>query len=166
MEQVIKYFLKLSFILFVLVSVWDTHATMNPIRFSYQNPPDSIAGGDTSQIDLPYPLDPGDYPFDGTEKTGGLLLNDPSNITTTVEYDPINNEYIFYKKIGDLNYSTPNTMSFEELDLDQHLLNALNSNSRRGFPVLYTLSTILYTFFAVSLSKNFKLFPPNCSSAV
>jgi len=126
LEQVIKYFLKLSFVLFILVSVWDTYASVNPIRFSYSNPPDSIPGGDTSNIDLPYPLNEETYPFDGIENTGGILLNDPANITTTIEYDPINNEYIFYKKIGDLNYRVPNTMSFEEY-LEYDMKNSLKS---------------------------------------
>ncbi len=31
-----------------------------------------------------------------------LYLNDPQNITTTVEYDPVNNEYIEFKRVGDV----------------------------------------------------------------
>jgi len=114
LERIIKYFLAFLFI-FILACAVEAYAFINPVAFSYtSNPPDSIPGNDTSQVDLPYPINQSDYPFDGSSGGSGLFLEDPENITTTVEYDPVTNEYIFYKKIGDLNYRTPNTMSFEE----------------------------------------------------
>lgn len=113
MERIIKYFLALS-IIYILAFAVDAYASINPIRFSYTNPPDSIPGNDTSQVNLPYPINQSDYPFNGSGSGNGLYLQDPENIKTTIEYDPINNEYIFYKKIGNLDYRTPNSMSFKE----------------------------------------------------
>ena len=41
------------------------------------------------------------YPID--EKAGSpLYLNQPDNVKTVVEYDPVNNEYIEMKKVGDI----------------------------------------------------------------
>lgn len=41
-------------------------------------------------------------------------LKDPSNIKTTVEYDPVTRQYFIVEKIGDKYYRTPTNMSFEE----------------------------------------------------
>jgi len=38
----------------------------------------------------------------GIEGTSPLHLSDPSNITTEIQYDAKNNEYILIKRIGDL----------------------------------------------------------------
>lgn len=133
MEQVIKYFLRSCFLILILSGTWDVYAVIYPLRFSYTNPPDTIASGDTSKVDLPYPLEGETYPFDGYESTGGIFLNDPQNIKTTIEYDPVNNEYIFYKKIGDFYYRVPNTMSFEEYlkyDMDKSLKNYFQERSK------------------------------------
>ncbi|MBN8702783.1 MAG: cell surface protein SprA [Bacteroidetes bacterium] len=46
--------------------------------------------------------------------TGGLKLNNPGNITTTIEYDPITGTYNIVQKIGDKLYRTPTYMDAEE----------------------------------------------------
>ena len=51
------------------------------------------------------------YPYSGIQ-SGGLFMNDPSNYTITVVYDPLNNTYILQKKIGELNIGNPIVMSF------------------------------------------------------
>ena len=43
-----------------------------------------------------------------------LYLDNPSNIQSTVIYDPDKNEYIVYQKVGALNYRTPVHLSPEE----------------------------------------------------
>jgi len=43
-----------------------------------------------------------------------LYLNNPSNITSTVIYNPEKNEYIIYQKVGAFDYRTPVHMSPEE----------------------------------------------------
>ncbi|MDO8951278.1 MAG: cell surface protein SprA, partial [Draconibacterium sp.] len=63
---------------------------------------------------LPFPFK--DQPAFGYSKTDSLklFLNKPSNIKYEVEYDPITGQYVFYEKVGTLNYRLPQTMSLEE----------------------------------------------------
>jgi cell surface protein SprA len=68
-----------------------------------------------SPIILPYPYqdqstgDPLNYP-----NSGGLMLNNPSNVTTDVEYDPKTGNYNISQKIGGMNYRPPTYMESEE----------------------------------------------------
>ena len=43
-----------------------------------------------------------------------LFLDKPSNIKSTVIYDPVKNEYILYEKVGTLDYRPPVHMNPEE----------------------------------------------------
>ena len=43
-----------------------------------------------------------------------LYLKNPSNIQTTVEYDPVTHQYVRIYKIGGMIYRLPETMTFEE----------------------------------------------------
>lgn len=52
--------------------------------------------------------DPLNYP------TGGLMLHDPSNIDTDVEFDPATGNYNVSQKMGGLNYRPPSYMDSEE----------------------------------------------------
>ena len=45
---------------------------------------------------------------------GNLFLDDPSNIETNVEYDPISGKYLVTKKMGSLDYGSPTYMTSEE----------------------------------------------------
>lgn len=47
-------------------------------------------------------------------KSSPLYLNNPSNITTSVEYDGKNNQYIIYQKVGTLNFRKPVYMNPDE----------------------------------------------------
>lgn len=66
---------------------------------------------------LPYPYtdqsaqDPLNYP-----NSGGLLLNNPSNVNTEVEYDPATGNYNISQKMGDMNYRPPTYMDKEEYE--------------------------------------------------
>ena len=53
------------------------------------------------------------YPWEAKESSP-LFLRNPSNITTRVEYDGRNNQYIIYQKAGSLDYRRPVYMSPEE----------------------------------------------------
>jgi cell surface protein SprA len=53
------------------------------------------------------------YPWEA-KRSSPLFLNNPSNISTRVEYDGRNNQYIIYQKIGELDYRRPVYMSPEE----------------------------------------------------
>ena len=49
-----------------------------------------------------------------TKQRAPLFLDNPSNIKSTVIYDPDKNEYIIYQKVGAFDYRTPVHMSPEE----------------------------------------------------
>ncbi len=53
------------------------------------------------------------FPWEA-KRSSPLYLNNPSNITTKVEYDGRNNRYIIYRKIGELDYRRPVYMSPDE----------------------------------------------------
>lgn len=55
----------------------------------------------------------GDDPFGQGAQTG-IMLKDPSNVTRTIEYDPITGQYVFVSKIGDFVISDPYTMTQEQ----------------------------------------------------
>ncbi|MCY1718920.1 cell surface protein SprA [Prolixibacteraceae bacterium Z1-6] len=83
---------------------------------------------ETTDIDttgtLPYPFE--DQPAFGYSKqdSGKIYLNKPSNIKYEIEYDPVLGQYVFYEKIGNLNYRLPQSMSLEdyiEYDFDKSI---------------------------------------------
>ena len=73
---------------------------------------------DTVEIDttgpLPFPFK--DQPAFGKPATDSLklYLNKPGNIKYEIEYDPVTGQYVFYEKVGDLNYRLPQTMSLDD----------------------------------------------------
>ncbi|WP_235934445.1 T9SS outer membrane translocon Sov/SprA [Sunxiuqinia indica] len=78
-----------------------------------------ISTNDSLEIDtvgvLPYPFnDEQEFSYPDSKDSSELFLGRPSNINTEIEYDPVTGEYIFYEKIGNLNYRLPKTMSLEE----------------------------------------------------
>lgn len=70
---------------------------------------------ETTPIILPYSFqdqstgDPLNYP-----NSGGLMLNNPSNVNTNVEYDPTTGNYNINQTIGGMNYRPPTYMESEE----------------------------------------------------
>ena len=96
------------FIIFSANTNDKTEAFYNNQQLHY-SPPDTI---DT--IKLPYPFKDDSDPY--TEKTNSspLFFSDPSNIKTEIEYDPETSEYVISKKIGDMDYRNPSSMSLDE----------------------------------------------------
>ena len=72
-----------------------------------------VDAGDTNE--LVYPLNDQSY-LDPLyyDNNGPLKLNDPTNIKTTVTYDPDSNIYIVEQKMGKLDYRPPTYMTQEE----------------------------------------------------
>ncbi|MCB0402960.1 MAG: cell surface protein SprA [Flavobacteriales bacterium] len=68
---------------------------------------------DSPEIDLPYPFDDG-IGGPGGNNSGGLYLNNPSNIKSGFEYDPETGTYNYYEKIGDEYFKYPTYMDFDE----------------------------------------------------
>ncbi|MCW3104877.1 MAG: cell surface protein SprA [Bacteroidetes bacterium] len=70
---------------------------------------------ETTPVILPYPFsdqstgDPLNYP-----NSGGLMLNNPSNVNTNVEYDPATGNYNISQKLGGMDYRPPTYMDNEE----------------------------------------------------
>lgn len=85
---------------------------------------------DTVEIDttgnLPYPFK--DQPAFGhsTPDSIKLFLNRPGNIKYEIEYDPITGQYVFYEKVGSLNYRLPQSMSLEDY-IDYDFQRSINS---------------------------------------
>lgn len=74
---------------------------------------------DTARADtvgnLPYPFpDRPAFGYPDRNDTSGIYLKGPSNLNRQVEYDPATGKYIFYEKIGNLNYRLPQAMSLED----------------------------------------------------
>lgn len=44
----------------------------------------------------------------------GIILKEPSNVTRTIQYDPITGQYVFVSKIGDFTYSDPVYMTQQQ----------------------------------------------------
>ncbi len=69
-------------------------------------------GEDTTKLPYPFKDDSRTNPFGA--KPSPLYGNHPSNITEKVEYDPITNTYKISKKIGNMDYTFPETMSVDQ----------------------------------------------------
>ncbi len=80
----------------------------------------------TLQVDTPPQTTPPDLPFpfpDQSETTmplyvpdGGLMLSNPSNLKTDIQYNPQTGKYEIYQKIGNMDYRMPT-----EMDSDQFM---------------------------------------------
>ena len=67
----------------------------------------------TDTLELIYPFDDELDPTPGAP-TSGLQLNDPSNVSTDIDYDPETGNYNIGQSMGDLNYRSPTYMTFDE----------------------------------------------------
>lgn len=72
-----------------------------------------IADTITGPLQFPFEDEPA---FGSTEQKdpANLYLNQPNNLRKTVEFDPVSGKYVFYERIGNLNYRLPQTMSLED----------------------------------------------------
>ena len=112
----------------IFSAVYGSGEINNFIETHRQLPPDTTPG-DTSKpgnTQLAYPLKPENPIFSGQQPQSGLYLQNPPNISSSVEYDPVTNRYYFLEKIGDQYYRTPNYMTFEEY-MNYDLRNSLNN---------------------------------------
>jgi cell surface protein SprA len=126
------------FILLALVLIWFagiSGATANPDQgFSFSTM-GLFAPQQGDSIELIYPFrDRPDGP-DEKQPQSPLFLNDPSNITEEVEYDPENDEYILRQRIGRLDYRTPYAMPLEEYmryDIDRSVRNYWSERTKQS----------------------------------
>lgn len=115
MERFIKYLVKCCAAVFIISIGWAS-TTKPALLISDQRPDELVCPPDTTPPDttLPFPFnDNNGNPYD-PQQNGGLYLNNPSNLTEDLIYDPVANEYVLSSKIGSLQYRPSNYMSFEE----------------------------------------------------
>ncbi len=114
LNRYIKYISRLSFFTILISLVWAVSASIGLSPNDLEKghfilPPDS-AGSDTT---LRFPIPRSQNPYDVTP-SGGLYLNDPSNLKQEVIYDPKYNEYTITNKLGTIDYRNPASFSFDE----------------------------------------------------
>lgn len=75
---------------------------------------------DTTSQNLPFPFsDRPAYDDPAKRDSSGLFLRNPSNLKREVVYDPVSGKYVFYEKIGNLNYRLPQAMTLDDyIDYD------------------------------------------------
>ena len=82
-------------------------------------PGDTPTTGNTP-IMLRYPFsDRYADPYSSQPYNSPLYLSYPSNIKTSVEYNPENREYDIFEKVGGLDFRRPSYMTFEEFKESQ-----------------------------------------------
>lgn len=102
-------------VLWVLVHVHPAFA--KPLRsislLQQQNPP----------VQLRFPIPQGKYdPYFGFSHQPGLYLRLPSNVKSSMIYDPLTNQYFFRQQVGSINIRRPGTMTmseYREYDMDR-----------------------------------------------
>lgn len=68
---------------------------------------------DSPETELIYPFKDGVGGPGGTN-SGGMYLDNPSNVKSGFEYDPETGTYNYFEKIGDYNFKYPTYMDFDE----------------------------------------------------
>jgi len=99
----------------LFVAIFSSNANYSNNKGNYYFLPPDTTKQDTQKTDLRYPF---------TNETGGLYLNNPSNMNTNVNYNPASNDYIITKQVGGKDITTPESMSFDEYqnyDMDNAL---------------------------------------------
>ncbi len=71
---------------------------------------------DTPSTDdsLPFPIHQNSNDPNNPAGNSPLFLNDPSNITNSVDYDPLTGQYLFTRQLGGVNIEEPYLLSLEE----------------------------------------------------
>jgi len=93
----------LPFVVLAASEPWHYH----PTPYATPVEPDSI------KLIYPLPVNTGN-PTENLYNNSPLYLNDPSNFSTEIIYDPLTRQYTFKRRIGDFYYDTPTTMTENE----------------------------------------------------
>ncbi len=88
---------------------------MMPERFDLGPGPSALVLPPDSPVVLPYPWDdrPTD-PYSGNYPNAPLYLSDPSNVKSTVVFDPEEKQYNISETVGEMFYRNPSYMTFDE----------------------------------------------------
>jgi cell surface protein SprA len=98
-------------ILFFVLSAFNNSAHVTAPAYQ----PNDSASKDTSKLRYPFNDDDGS-PYSVSEFHSPLFLDKPSNINSSVTYDPKTNQYIFTEKMGELDLRYPTVMTFKEFN--------------------------------------------------
>jgi cell surface protein SprA len=74
---------------------------------------DTVRTDTSGKLHFPFKDQPA-FGFPEHQDTSSLYLKKPENINFQVEYDPATGQYVFYEKVGRLNYRLPQTMSLKD----------------------------------------------------
>ncbi|MDD2380079.1 MAG: cell surface protein SprA [Mariniphaga sp.] len=107
------------------------HAANNLWDQKVMQPRDSVETGPTGPLPFPFR----DQPAFGipSQDSARIFLSKPSNINFEIEYDHQTGQYIFYEKIGNLNYRLPQAMSLKDYmnyDFDKSIRDYWRQRSR------------------------------------
>ena len=94
------------------------HAGARGFRHPFDYEPDPMPDSPSTRTDSPklrFPIydDPGTDPL-SDQRPPTFDLNDPSNVSKTIEYDPEENRYYLNERIGDQYYRNPSYLTLEE----------------------------------------------------
>ncbi len=114
LKRYIRYTFRLSFFTILISLIWGVSSSrgISPAemeRGHFIPPPDSTLPDTT----LRFPIRESKNPYD-VNPTGGIYLDNPSNLKQDVIYDPVNNEYTVTTRIGNIDYLNPASFSFDE----------------------------------------------------
>ncbi len=77
--------------------------------------PMTMAPADSDSTTLPYPFpDNIADPFSNSGSQSPMYMGDPSNVNTTIEYDPFDRQYNINQNIGSMFYRNPSYMRFDD----------------------------------------------------
>ena len=77
--------------------------------------PFAAGDSDTAAVQLPYPFDDRYAdPYNSNAPSSPLYMGNPSNIQTTIEYNPEERQYDINENIGSNFFRSPSYMTFEE----------------------------------------------------
>lgn len=88
-----------------------TNASTHNNFLAFENmvlPPDS------DEVELQFPFKDNSQGDPNNNNSGGLYLDNPSNIKSGFQYDPETGTYNYYEKIGDTYFKYPTYMTFDE----------------------------------------------------
>ncbi len=102
-------------ILFLFATAWSEVSNYNSFGDfgKFEEWVDKMVGvADSPDVDLPYPIEDSHDPANNGK--GVVDLDDPSNVKRETTYDPETGTFEFGKKMGDIDFRKPSTMTEEE----------------------------------------------------
>ncbi len=115
-----RYYIYLVSTLLIFLHLTRPGYAESSVRFSgyfHYQVPDTTVTDTTGKLPFPFR----DQPAFGepAPDSSKIYLNKPDNIKYEIVYDPITGQYVFYEKVGKLNYRLPQSMSIDDyIDYD------------------------------------------------